>query len=70
VCATNLKQHPGRRIIRHKRGHEKRGHPWAEAKEALLVSLYQYGKLSRLTLAKAPGLDRFEKPGLAESKGR
>jgi predicted HTH domain antitoxin len=32
----------------------------AEAKEALLVSLYRQRKLSHLTLAKALGLDRFE----------
>jgi predicted HTH domain antitoxin len=32
----------------------------AEAKEALLVSLYRQGKLSHLTLSKALGLDRFE----------
>ena len=32
----------------------------AEAKEALLVSLYRQGKLSHLALSRAPGLDRFE----------
>ncbi len=32
----------------------------AEAKEALLVSLYRQGKLSHVALAKALGLDRFE----------
>lgn len=32
----------------------------AEAKEALLVSLYRRGKLSHFALAKALGLDRFE----------
>ena len=32
----------------------------AEAKEALLVSLYRQGKLSHLALARALGLDRFE----------
>jgi predicted HTH domain antitoxin len=32
----------------------------AEAKEALLVSLYRRGKLSHLALSKALGLDRFE----------
>jgi predicted HTH domain antitoxin len=32
----------------------------AEAKEALLVSLYRQGKLSHLALSKALGLDRFE----------
>ena len=32
----------------------------AEAREALLVSLYRQGKLSHLALSKAVGLDRFE----------
>jgi predicted HTH domain antitoxin len=32
----------------------------AEAKEALLVSLYRQGKLSHIALSKALGLDRFE----------
>jgi len=32
----------------------------AEAKEALLVSLYRQGKLSHLALSKALSLDRFE----------
>ncbi len=32
----------------------------AEAKEALVVSLYRRGKLSHLALSKALGLDRFE----------
>ena len=32
----------------------------AEAKEALLVSLYRQGKLSHLALSGALGLDRFE----------
>ena len=32
----------------------------AEAKEALLVSLYRQGKLSHLALSKALGIDRFE----------
>ena len=32
----------------------------AEAKEALLVSLYRQGKLSYVALSKALGLDRFE----------
>lgn len=32
----------------------------AEAKEALLVSLYRQGKLSHLALSKALGLDRLE----------
>ena len=32
----------------------------AEAKEALLVSLYRQGKLSHLAFSKALGLDRFE----------
>jgi predicted HTH domain antitoxin len=32
----------------------------AEAKEALLVSLYRQGKLSHLALSKALGLDRFD----------
>ena len=32
----------------------------AEAKEALLVSLYRQGKLSHLALSQALGLDRFE----------
>jgi predicted HTH domain antitoxin len=32
----------------------------AEAKEALLVSLYRQGKMSHLALSKALGLDRFE----------
>ena len=32
----------------------------AEAKEALLVSLYRQGKLSHVSLANALGLDRFD----------
>lgn len=32
----------------------------AEAKEALLVSLYRQGKLSHLALSRALGRDRFE----------
>lgn len=32
----------------------------AEAKEALLVSLYRQGKMSHLALSKGLGLDRFE----------
>jgi predicted HTH domain antitoxin len=32
----------------------------AEAKEALLVSLYRQGRLSHLALSRALGLDRFE----------
>ena len=32
----------------------------AEAKEALLVSLYRQGTLSHVALSKALGLDRFE----------
>jgi predicted HTH domain antitoxin len=32
----------------------------AEAKEALLVSLYRRGKLSHVALSEALGLDRFE----------
>lgn len=36
----------------------------AEAKEALLVSLYRQGKLSHFALSKALGLDRFETEGV------